>query len=138
MARRTGSVVVVFAATVLLPAACGDGADLPADAGAPAFCQPVKRAFQALFGVESTAYEAYGRAARVATQNLREAEKTAPPELAEAIRGIADYYGSSAESGEPLGLSAFQEVRPHVGTLGGAVQDQCGFTIDEGETAAPG
>jgi len=130
MGRRAGFVVVVLAAATLLVAACGDDAGVAADASAPAFCEPVKKAFQALFEVESNEYEAFTRAAQVAVRNLREAEKSAPRELAEAIRGVADYYEKTAESGQPLGLSAFQEVRPHVGKLGEAVKDQCGFTLE--------
>jgi len=128
--------VVALAAATLLVAACGDDAGVAGDASAPAFCEPVKKAFQALFEVESTEYEAYTRAAGVAARNLREAEKSAPPDLAEAIGGVAYFYEKTVEEGQPLGVSHIQEVRPHVGKLGVAVKDQCGFTLEAARPSA--
>jgi len=127
MERRAGSAVVL--GVTILVAACGPGSCVGSGQSGPRFCKPVKDAFQALFEAKST-YEDYSRAAAVAAHNLREAEKSAPPELAEAIRGVALFYEKTVENRGPLGVSHIQEVRPHVGVLGLAVQEQCGFTLD--------
>ncbi len=125
MARRDGFGALMLATTTMLVAACGPRAC--GDSGPP-FCKPVKDAFQALFEAESN--EEYTRAAHVAANDLREAEKSAPPELAEAIGEVAHFYEKTVENGQPLSVSHIQEARPHVGTLGLAVKDQCGFTLD--------
>jgi hypothetical protein len=115
--------------TTMIASACGPGScATPSDSGPP-FCKPVKEAFEELFENQGN-NEAYTSAARVAARNLREAEKSAPPELAEAIGRVAHFYEKTAENGQPLDVSDIQWARPYVGTLGLAVEDQCGFTLE--------
>lgn len=131
MTRSAGWVPGMLAA-VTIASACGPRAC--ADR-APRFCQPVKEAFQLLFEAEAN-FPAFARAARAAARNLREAEKSAPPDLAEALRAVAHFYEKSAEEGE-VELGDVQRVRPHAGKLGEAVKAQCGFTLDELVTRSP-
>jgi len=126
---RRAAVIVLATATMFM-AACGGGARIVAGDGAPPFCEPVKKAYHALFNVENNDITTHQRAAHLAAQDFREAAKSAPRELADAVRGLADFYEEAAESSDDVGLRDIQDLLGHSQTLREAVKDQCGFTID--------
>ena len=127
---RRMAVAVALTASSFLIVACGSSTRVVRDEGAPPFCEPVKNAYRALFEIEGENVEAYERAAHIAAQDFRAAAKSAPPEVAEAIQGLAAFYEEAAESSDDVGLRDIQDLLGHSHNLRVAVKDQCGFTID--------